>query len=105
MALQQSGGVVTALRRLRGQLRAETDRSAALLAGVVQSSTLVDHTVTEQRAVSGGLGHGATLLTNLRRREGTDKLLIALGSLFFCSVVLYIVSSRLRLHLLLGYFW
>eukprot|EP01119_Soliformovum_irregulare_P005764 TRINITY_DN17517_c0_g1_i1.p1 TRINITY_DN17517_c0_g1~~TRINITY_DN17517_c0_g1_i1.p1 ORF type:complete len:237 (+),score=61.52 TRINITY_DN17517_c0_g1_i1:48-758(+) len=103
--MQTSSGVTDSLRMLNARMAAESQRSTDVLKQLVQDSVTLNATLGEHQAIAGGLSQGKWVLSNYRRRETTDKILIGLGFLFFICVVVYIVLHRLRVDSIMSFIY
>lgn len=72
-----------------------TQRSAATLDTLVQSSGAVDGTNEELVNTAGTIQQSGKLLNKYGRRENTDKILLFFAFAFFLACVFYIVQKRL----------
>lgn len=72
-----------------------TQRSAATLGTLIESSSTVDGTGEELVNTGGTIQQSGKLLNKYGRRETTDKILVFLAFIFFLAVVFYIVQKRM----------
>lgn len=72
-----------------------TQKSAATLETLVQSSVSVEGTQDELLNTQGTISQSGKLLNKYGRRECTDKILLFFAFAFFIACVIYIVQKRL----------
>ncbi|KAF2077922.1 hypothetical protein CYY_000800 [Polysphondylium violaceum] len=92
--LKTSVSLTETLKRTRNFMNAQVSRSSDLLHEINEASKVVDKTLNQQKEYGGRTTEAKSLLTKLKRRDLTDKLLIYFGLLVFFLVVLYIFKAR-----------
>lgn len=97
MSIQSARDATSALARTRRLMAEELARSAHSLQSLDTQSKSLRDTLQEHRSIVSSLAASRRALARLQRRDLTDKILLALGFLFFCLVVLYIAQKRLGL--------
>lgn len=75
----------------------ETHKSSAILEELASSSLDIDKTLQGHKDLATSIHLGRRFLNKLKQRDFTDKLLLVFALLFFFSVILYILKSRLNL--------
>jgi len=93
-SLQSSREITQSLRRSIQLVTDELERKATTMDVLEGSSGVLWQTVDVHSALSSHLKQGHGLLTKIKQRDLTDKLLILFGLAFFILVVLYIVKRR-----------
>ncbi len=94
-ALLQAENNVQVLRRVRDRMsgQVETLRKAA---GIMkEDNEILKQTDLEYKNFDSVFGLAKSVLSNIRRRDLTDRALIVFALLFFCLTVVYIVKKRL----------
>lgn len=102
-AADKSLKLTSSLEHTRDMLAGEVSRSAITLERFRASTSTISSTSGEAKRYAGALRVGDRLLTQQQRRAKTDRALLALSVLFFCLVVVYIITKRLRLQVLTSY--
>jgi len=92
--LKTSMSLTETLKRTRNFMNAQVSRSSDLLHEINEASKVVDKTLNQQKEYGGRTTEAKSLLTKLKRRDLTDKLLIYFGLIVFFLVVLYIIKAR-----------
>lgn len=87
--------VTASLRRSRNLLREEIERGLEANQVLEASSRHIKNSVEEHDYASEESNTAIAYLNRLRRRELTDRILLASALAFFCLTVLYVVLSRL----------
>ena len=100
------------LRHTSQMMSNQLQQSMNAIQTLSESSATVKSTRNEYEGLTGLLSDSNKILTKLKRREFTDRILIYLGVAFFCLTVLYIVRKRLFYSSassensgITGYFW
>jgi len=83
------------LHRVRNRMQSEVERSGEVLTELEKSSKQIGQVTGEHRLLEVSIRSGKNILTKLKRRDWTDRLLILFGLLFFLLVVFYVVKMRL----------
>ena len=96
-ALKTNTKVTETLERTATRMATETQASSEILGHLAKSSQTIQSTVQEHKGLNVSIKQGKVAMNRLERRELTDKFLLGLAVAFFISVVLYIISKRLRL--------
>lgn len=94
LAFQQDS-VTEKMLAITRHLSETTQRSAATLETLANSSTNVEGTQDELQNTAGSILQSKKLLKKYGRREFTDKILVFFAFTLFIAVVLYIVQKRL----------
>ncbi|KAM9962663.1 hypothetical protein ACTFIW_007442 [Dictyostelium discoideum] len=92
--LKTSISLTDTLKRTRNFMNTQVSRSSDILHEINESSKIVDKTVNQQKEYENITTEGKSLLTKLKRRDMTDKLLIWFGLIVFLLVVVYILKVR-----------
>jgi hypothetical protein len=92
---QKSQDFSRGLRRTKGILKEQIQKSAHALKHLQDSSSTIKDTKDQFDDFGAALGGGKGLLNRLSRRDVTDRLITAAGFLFFLLTVLYIAQRRL----------
>ncbi|ERN15820.1 hypothetical protein AMTRI_Chr07g76820 [Amborella trichopoda] len=87
--------ITESLRRTRQLMVQEVERSASTLMTFDNSTTVLKKAETEYKGHRSLLMRTRNLLTTMRRQDVLDRIIMGIGFIFFCSVVLYIVSKRI----------
>ena len=98
-ATQAARDVTASLRRTRQLMVSELQRGDATLQSLDGQAKTIQDTLQEQKGITSSARSGKAALGRLQRRDCTDKVLIAIGFVFFLLVVLHIVKKRLGLGL------
>lgn len=93
--ISQQESVTERMLSISRNLSDTTQKSAATLESLVQSSSTVDGTNDELSNTAGTIQQSGKLLNKYGRRETTDKILLFLAFIFFLAVVFYIVQKRM----------
>jgi protein transport protein SEC20 len=93
--ISQQKSVTERMLNISKNLADTTQKSAATLDSLVQSSTAVESTNEELQGTGGTIQQSGKLLNKYGRRETTDKILLLFAFIFFLACVFYIVQKRL----------
>lgn len=93
--ISQQESVTERMLNISKNLADTTQRSAATLDSLVQSSSAVETTNEELLSTGGTIQQSGKLLNKYGRRETTDKILLLFAFIFFLACVFYIVQKRL----------
>ena len=93
--LSQQESVTERMLSISQHLSETTQKSAATLETLVQSSSSVEGTRDELLTTRGTISQSGKLLNKYGRRECTDKILIFFAFGFFLACVFYVVQKRL----------
>jgi len=93
--ISQQESVTERMLNISKNLAETTQRSAATLDSLVQSSSTVESTNEELLNTGGTIQQSGKLLNKYGRRETTDKILLFFAFIFFLACVVYIVQKRL----------
>lgn len=93
--ISQQETVTERMLSISKNLAETTQKSAATLDSLVQSSSTVETTNEELLNTGGTIQQSGKLLNKYGRRETTDKILLFFAFIFFMSCVFYIVQKRL----------
>jgi protein transport protein SEC20 len=93
--ISQQESVTERMLSISRNLAETTQKSAATLDSLVQSSSTVEGTNDELSNTAGTIQQSGKLLNKYGRRETTDKILLFLAFIFFLAVVFYIVQKRI----------
>lgn len=93
--ISQQESVTERMLSISKNLAETTQKSAATLDSLVQSSATVDSTNEELLNTGGTIQQSGKLLNKYGRRETTDKILLFFAFIFFLACVIYIVQKRL----------
>lgn len=93
--ISQQESVTERMLSISKNLAETTQKSAATLDSLVQSSSTVDSTNEELLNTGGTIQQSGKLLNKYGRRETTDKILLFFAFIFFLACVFYIVQKRL----------
>lgn len=88
------------LLEMRGVLQNQVASSKETMRSLVSSSSVITTTKAGMEEIGVNVKVSSGLISKYERRELTDKVLIAIGLIFFFGVVLYILQKRL-----LGWLW
>lgn len=100
MKEQRAQDVTASLMELRQMLHTQVESNTQTLKGLVSSSGTIETTKTKMEGIGANMKTSDRLISKYKRRELTDKVLIAAGMVLFFGVVLYILQKRL-----LGWIW
>ena len=95
VAVASARDTTETLSRTQKLMAEELQRSDATLRSLNTQSRSMQDTLQEHRAIVGSLNASRRALARLKRRDFTDRILLAAGLFFYCLVVLYIVKRRL----------
>ena len=95
LAIQSARDATAALRRTQKLMAAELERSDATLRSLDAQGKALKDTLREQKSAGHAAHASKRALNRLKRRERTDKVLVAFGFTFFVLVVLHIMKKRL----------
>jgi len=98
-AVKVTKNLTEGLRRTRSTMSNEVERSLATIQELDASNKIINNTILQHKEYGSFVRSGRGLLTKLKRREFTDRLLIFFGVLLFLLVVLYIVKQRLKFRI------
>lgn len=93
--ISQQESVTERMLSISKNLAETTNKSAATLDSLVQSSSTVESTNEELLNTGGTIQQSGKLLNKYGRRETTDKFLLFFAFIFFLACVFYIVQKRL----------
>lgn len=93
--VSQHESVTEKMLSVSRHLSETTQKSAATLETLVQSSVSVDGTQDELLNTQGTISQSGKLLQKYGRRDCTDKILLFFAFAFFIACVIYIVQKRL----------
>lgn len=93
--ISQQESVTERMLSISKNLAETTQKSAATLDSLVQSSSTVGTTNDELQSTGGTIQQSGKLLNKYGRRETTDKILLFFAFMFFLACVIYIVQKRL----------
>lgn len=93
--ISQQESVTERMLNISKNLAETTQKSAATLDSLVQSSSTVEDTNDELLNTGGTIQQSGKLLNKYGRRETTDKILLFFAFIFFLACVFYIVQKRL----------
>lgn len=93
--ISQQESVTERMLNISKNLSETTQKSAATLDSLVQSSSTVEDTNEELLNTGGTIQQSGKLLNKYGRRENTDKILLFFAFIFFLACVFYIVQKRL----------
>lgn len=93
--ISQQESVTERMLNISKNLAETTQKSAATLDSLVQSSSTVESTNEELLNTGGAIQQSGKLLNKYGRRETTDKILLFFAFAFFLACVIYIVQKRL----------
>jgi protein transport protein SEC20 len=93
--ISQQESVTERMLSISRNLADTTQKSAATLESLVQSSSTVEGTNDELQNTAGTIQQSGKLLNKYGRRDLTDKILLFFAFFFFLAVVVYIVQKRL----------
>lgn len=93
--ISQQESVTERMLNISKNLADTTQKSAATLDSLVQSSSAVETTNEELLSTGGTIQQSGKLLNKYGRRETTDKILLLFAFIFFLACVFYIVQKRL----------
>lgn len=93
--ISQQESVTERMLSISKNLAETTQKSAATLDSLVQSSSTVEETNEELVNTGGTIQQSGKLLNKYGRRETTDKILLLFAFIFFLACVVYIVQKRL----------
>lgn len=93
--ISQQESVTERMLSISKNLAETTQKSAATLDSLVQSSSTVETTNDELQSTGGTIQQSGKLLNKYGRRETTDKILLFFAFMFFLACVIYIVQKRL----------
>lgn len=93
--VSQHESVTEKMLSISRHLSETTQKSAATLETLTQSSVSVDGTQDELLNTQGSITQSGKLLKKYGRRECTDKILLFFAFAFFIACVIYIVQKRL----------
>lgn len=93
--ISQQESVTERMLSISRNLSDTTQKSAATLESLVQSSSTVETTSEELQSTGGTIQQSGKLLNKYGRRETTDKILLFFAFIFFLACVFYIVQKRL----------
>lgn len=93
--VSQHESVTEKMLSISRHLSETTQKSAATLETLVQSSVSVDSAQEELLNTQGTISQSGKLLKKYGRRECTDKMLLFFAFAFFIACVIYIVQKRL----------
>eukprot|EP01114_Cavostelium_apophysatum_P019145 TRINITY_DN6084_c0_g1_i1.p1 TRINITY_DN6084_c0_g1~~TRINITY_DN6084_c0_g1_i1.p1 ORF type:complete len:257 (-),score=41.77 TRINITY_DN6084_c0_g1_i1:25-795(-) len=85
------------LTRIRHRMHSETQKTSDTLTELARSSRGIGDIMNEHDDVASSIRQGKGMLSKLKRRDFTDRLLIVFGFIFFLLVVFYVVKSRLNI--------
>ncbi|EGG16977.1 sec20 family protein [Cavenderia fasciculata] len=92
--IKSSMNITESLRRTRTFMNSQVTRSSQIMDELDDASKVLDKTLNQQKEYGSKTMEAKSLLTNLKRRDRTDKLLICFGLLLFLLVVVYILKKR-----------
>lgn len=90
-------GVTESLRRSRQMMIQEVERGSASLTTLGQSTDTLQKADFEYKGHRSLLARARQLLKVMQRQDIMDRIILAVGFIFFCTVVLYIFSKRVGL--------
>jgi protein transport protein SEC20 len=93
--ISQQESVTERMLSISKNLAETTQKSAATLDSLIQSSSAVENTNDELATTGGTIQQSGKLLNKYSRRETTDKILVILAFIFFLACVFYIVQKRI----------
>lgn len=93
--VSQHESVTEKMLSISRHLSETTQKSAATLEALTQSSVSVDGTQDELLNTQGSITQSGKLLKKYGRRECTDKILLFFAFAFFIACVIYIVQKRI----------
>ncbi|KAH7373832.1 hypothetical protein KP509_17G077200 [Ceratopteris richardii] len=89
--------VTESLRRTRQMMVQELERGSATLATLDESNTTLKKTDSEYKGQRYLLNTARGLLSVLKRHDVIDRIILAVGFLFFSAVVMFIFNERVGL--------
>ncbi|KAJ3041438.1 hypothetical protein HDV00_009418 [Rhizophlyctis rosea] len=92
-----SNELTDSLRQAVQMMSAEVERSAQTAKSIEDSTTILRQTNTEYRNFQSILGTSKRLVTRLKQRDWTDRLLLVFGVLVFLMSVVHVVRGRIRI--------
>jgi len=98
--MKTASDVTLRMRRTRQLINEEVQRGNATMQILESSSKTLDNVRQEYSSLTNFVRSARGLLTQIKRRELTDKLLILLGLVFFFLVVIFIFRRRMKFKVL-----
>ncbi|KAI9202097.1 Sec20-domain-containing protein [Polychytrium aggregatum] len=92
--LQSNSELTSMLKNAVQMMNAEVEKSAQTTKALNDSTALLQKTHTEYSSYDRALRGGRAIITRLKRRDWTDKVMIMFGLLVFCLTVLHIIRKR-----------
>ncbi|KJE89556.1 hypothetical protein CAOG_01002 [Capsaspora owczarzaki ATCC 30864] len=93
--LSTSSDITQSLRNTTQLMATQLEQNARTMQVLSSSSKTIDDFHSEFSGHGGLIGTGRRILTNIRRREIADHILVGVGIFIFVCTVLYILRKRL----------
>jgi hypothetical protein len=82
------------LRNARRMMQSEVLRAGATREELEKSSQMIENVISKHHIFGENITLAGYLINKLKRREVTDKILLALSLMVFFSIVLYVIKVR-----------
>ncbi|CAM9428715.1 unnamed protein product [Heterosigma akashiwo] len=82
-------------------LETEVERSNAVAVTLAQDGLSLHETLGEHQNIHGNVNQAKKKLNKYQKRQKMDRIIMYLATMFFFSVVFYIVFQRVRIPFLL----